>query len=312
MEKVAGCVGCPNTERSVQPQSTPMFKGAVGRAGQMFYAMQEARRGKRLAEGGSIVIEMMRHGVGDTVLACWSAEGSKQAPVRLRLRATGVRADVMRMFGQEPVEAEPTGHYTFIRPGTGTPPVVIAHKHHWGLESDPSRPPFLPRIEDTEWAATRKRDILLCPQSSGVDRVWPRDRWLAVRDALLAQGYSVALSGIRDGFWENQEHWLDADLLQLASLIQQAKLVIGSDSCPTQLAGTIDIPALVLHGWSTDSYYAHSPSVRSIQTPKREVPCSGCYHAWGYDEKKCSIRCDALYAITVQKVLDNAQAILRQ
>jgi hypothetical protein len=97
----------------------------------------------------------------------------------------------------------------------------------------------------------------------------------------------------------------------IAAAIQWADLVIGNDSGPAHLAGTIGTRALAIHGPTQERIYAYLPEVTSYR--KKALPCAGCHclppFPKGY---ACSVGCGELYRTFPEDVYQVAVEILEQ
>jgi hypothetical protein len=101
----------------------------------------------------------------------------------------------------------------------------------------------------------------------------------------------------------------------IAAAIQQSKLVIGNDSGPAHLAGTLGTATIAIHGpTQRDRIYGHIPEVVGME--KRSLPCAGCHclpvfkgqPAW---RPSCEIGCHQLYRTFPEEVFEKAQSVFR-
>lgn len=283
--------------------------------------MWEELRNRRKPQSGIgevVTINVDTHGYGDAITASWIAEGSKESARRLRLCATGERAELIRMLGQEPITPD-GGCASFHTAGpeyigsqpVGAPPVAVFRARRLGIESDPKRPSVTIPQEATDWAQLNKADVLLYPHCTEGSRTWPHDYWVQLHKRLREAGYSVRIFGMPDHKWNDCPDWQSSiPWLRNAALMKMAKLVIGNDSGPMHLAGTLNTPGLALLGRTTDAVFSLYPSVRCLSAERRQVPCAGCWGGWGYNREVCNRQCAALASISVDRVFQEAQHFL--
>jgi hypothetical protein len=92
------------------------------------------------------------------------------------------------------------------------------------------------------------------------------------------------------------------DLNQIAALMSLAKIVVGNDSGPAHLAGTIGVPTIVTCGPTrSDCVFGHIPEI--IPLTNDEPPlCAGCHFKPPF-RAACDQGCQALYALKPHTVL---------
>src|SRR5262249_54436596 len=96
----------------------------------------------------------------------------------------------------------------------------------------------------------------------------------------------------------------------VSGAIQMAKLVIGCDSGPMHLAGTLGTPALAVQGSTQERIYGYlNGAVTSYR--KHVLPCAGCH---GLPEKQfrasCEAGCHELYRTFPEDVYHKAMEML--
>jgi hypothetical protein len=94
----------------------------------------------------------------------------------------------------------------------------------------------------------------------------------------------------------------------IAAAIQVAKLVIGNDSGPAHLAGTIGTPTIAVMGATTERIYAHVPEVMCYR--KKSLPCNGCHCIRPPFRQTCEVGCLELYRTFPEEVAQFALAFL--
>ncbi len=134
--------------------------------------------------------------------------------------------------------------------------------------------------------------VLFMLGTSGVLKIWPVGKWLALAEALARAGTDVVLSvGPQDGalkkrLAENRGKFAVLDsvpLAQLAFAARRAKLVVGHDSGPMHLASMLRCPTVhLIAGSSAFNWYPYEEPLHSLVMPRcaSESACSGC-------EKSC-------------------------
>ena len=95
----------------------------------------------------------------------------------------------------------------------------------------------------------------------------------------------------------------------IAAAMQSARLVIGNDSGPAHLSGTIGTPAIAIMGPTTERIYSYLPEV--ICYRKKSLECAGCHCLLplGY-RASCEVGCIELYRTLPDEVAGAAAAFL--
>jgi hypothetical protein len=96
----------------------------------------------------------------------------------------------------------------------------------------------------------------------------------------------------------------------VTAAIQASRLVIGNDSGPAHLAGTVGTPTLAIQGSTQERIYGYlNGAVTSFR--KKVLPCSGCH---GLPEKQfrcsCEAGCHELYRTFPEDVYHKAIEML--
>lgn len=282
------------------------------------HAALRAKRRPPADAPGVVVMECDYHGYGDAILAAWVAEGTKGLNDRLLLRATGAKADLLRAMGQEltiaPQTSNISGMYLPGITGIGMPPAVVVRARQLGFSAEPKRPSFTYDSDCEAWAESRRdihrSEVMLFPQCADSKRTWHVAHWMNLYRLLKREGLRVIVSGLPDGIFDKLPEWLPMTWTQAASAMKRTRLVINNDSGPAHLAGTLDVPTIVLHGLTSDAMYAHCPSVTSLSVSRQRFPCVGCWLGWGFTKERCGKTCDALQSIDARDVFGTAMEIL--
>lgn len=322
--KVASCQSCDLKLVSINLMPAPIVENTkpVSRIQQDI----EERRRRRLPSNPRqrvVVLDCNLHGIGDTVVAAWIAEGAKNPQgddPSVVLCATNQRRQFLEMLGQTihypvaPGSVSGIGSfYLSKRVGQGCPPFAIARARNIGLTTDLARPPVSIPQELKDWAQmpANKSQVVLFPQSSQVSRTWPLHKWIELHDKLTARGLSVRVAEQFPTIMQSVPVYTrELSLVQMVAMIDAAELVIGNDSGPMHIAGTLDKPAISIHGMTSDVTFSHCRSIRTVEAERRLVPCSGCWLGWGYDAKACERSCKALESIMPDRVANLAMDIM--
>lgn len=268
-----------------------------------------------------VVLNADAHGYGDAMVTAWISEGSKEAPVRLLHHATGRMRDFLEMWGQVVVPLDDGAATTFdayeweTRRERGTVPRVITRGRHLGIFSEPKRPriQFLPQTalelaDDMHTERTdrgRKPYIVLCPQTNYASREWPASHWidLAWRLEKAGCGVTVMLGEAEERFDKVPQFFFGWPWPHIVALMLRADLVVGIDSGPIHVAGTLDVPTLALLGPTTGSVISHCPSVTCLSPPRDRIDCVGCWFNAPY-RVGCDQGCQALSRLYVDDVFE--------
>lgn len=256
-------------------------------------------------------------GLGDLVMWSWLAAGAKQAKVPLvfhRRRDTSL----LSMFGAE--VTDDVG-------GLVLDDVYRTEMNERGQraridylrEALPStvpavRPTVQLAVEDTEWALQTRHElgsplVLLFPQTAWKPREWPASYWVDLAWQLANHHYSVALfyQGDDARYRNTPRFYWNTSISRIAALMQHASLVIGNDSFPAHLAGTLGVPTLALMGPTRGSVFAHIPNVTCITSA---LDCTGCHFQTPF-RAACDQGCQSLFRLFPDDVLTFALSMLR-
>lgn len=277
--------------------------------------------------GRTVVLNADAHGFGDAMVTAWISEGAKQGPVRLIHHATGRMRDFLELWGQEVTPNGEGAVTTFrayeieTRREKGSVPRVLTRGRHLGIFSAPQRP-RLQRIpeESIEWASRIQIDrtnggerpfVLLCPQTCYRSREWPAAYWIDLAWRLEKAGIAVGFNlHQRDERFENspQFYW-GYDWPHIMALMLLSDLVVGIDSAPIHVSGTLDVRTLALFGATTASVISHCPSVTCLSAPPERLDCVGCWFNAPY-RAACDQGCMSLQRLFVEDVEAKVREIL--
>jgi ADP-heptose:LPS heptosyltransferase len=171
-----------------------------------------------------------------------------------------------------------------------------------GIETEPKRPTHNVSPMDRHLGKQQARRVLIFPKAVWTPRRWPVNYWLSLAEILREAGIDLAVvlqepeAAFMRGRWP-AIHSLTIE--QVTSAIRHSSLVIGNDSGPAHLAGTLGIPTLALQGPTTARIYGHLPEVRSLI--KGALSCAGCHCLSPY-RASCEEGCHDLYRLVPEDV----------
>lgn len=255
-------------------------------------------------------------GVGDICCFAWMGEGMIQAGEAVEFYATDWRAEILKMF-QMPVTSDPVGgvltwegYETALK--TNSPLSYIEWMSHYlGVTAQPKRPRLDMNPMDREMGHRDSADVLIFPFSYSPVRTWPKAYFVELGFLLRNAGFSVkVVMEQRDYAFFMPFHCLvGMSWNYIAAAIQSARLVIGNDSGPAHLSGTIGTPTIAIQGPTTEKIFAHIPEVISYR--KKALGCAGCHFL---PENKfrasCDSGCHELYRTFPEDVATYALSIL--
>ena len=257
-------------------------------------------------------------GLGDLVCFAWIGATLQAAGRDVKFHAHGWRADVLRFF-QQRVTADASGA---IAPETGFPTAVRQGSSlnylEWIAQQCDGDLPFAvcrlsrPRLDlppmDRESGRAASARVLLFPECAWPVRAWPRSYWLELARLLKDAGIDLAVVTEKRAEEFGACRCIhEKTLAFIAGAMQRAQLVIGNDSGPAHLAGTIGTRALVLQGPTTERIFAHLPEVISYR--RRALSCSGCNYLAPFRES-CTHGCHELYRTFPEDVFARAMDLL--
>lgn len=292
-------------------QTTAWLKNARGKIPAC--SICEHRQPQRL-----VVLNCDAHGFGDACTMAWASEGSRSAPVRLVHFATGQKREFLEMLGQDVVGDSRGAVNTFapygveIRTEQGSVPRVISRARELGILSPPKRPPFrsTPAADkfaeelDRHMRASCRKWVMLFPQTEYTSREWPVTWWHDLISALLGNGIGVKtfLKNKDPRFVHTPGWYFGQPWRNVGASMLKADLVVGVSSGPACLAGTLDVPTLVLEGPTRPTIWTHTPSVEVIRVSKEVQPCVGCHFNAPF-RSACDWGCQALIRLEPATVL---------
>jgi ADP-heptose:LPS heptosyltransferase len=255
-------------------------------------------------------------GLGDIVMLAWLAEGAKAGPSPIVFHRKR-DLELMTLLGLQ-VDAEPGG----ISLDPVFPVEVGDHcrrprldyiREFLGVTTPLARPLVKIASEDQIWAAKTVKElgsplVLLFPQVVWKTREWPASYWVELAWNLKENGCAVhVLFAGEDARFKNTPsfQW-NAPFRQIAALMRHAALVIGNDSFPVHLAGTVGVPTLALMGPTRSTVFSHMPEVECLSS---SLDCTGCHFQPPF-RAACDQGCMSLYRLFPEDVLRRALQVI--
>jgi hypothetical protein len=256
-------------------------------------------------------------GLGDIAMLAWLAAGAEVADTPLVFHRTR-DLELMQLLGLR-VDSEPGGlcldevFAAEVRDGCRRPRLAYI-REFLGVSAPPSRPRLRLAPEDEAWADRTVAElgsplVLLFPQAVWRPREWPANYWVDLAWKLKAAGAAVQMlmQGDDDRFHNTPLYRWGTPLGKLAALMSRAALVVGNDSFPAHLAGTVGVPTLALMGPTRPTVFAHSPDVECLASAA--IDCTGCHFQAPF-RAACDQGCMSLYRLFPDDVLRRALAKL--
>lgn len=268
------------------------------------------------ASVGHIVINCDTHGFGDCITAAWISEGSKRHATKVSLHASGEKAKLLRMLGQDVIDC--TSNMQSLSPTFPHDQTLLLDPQCGRLESwtrclgleaiTPSRPTC--EISENSLDSMRRfmcgQYAVLCPQSVRSNREWPPVYWLELAGHLRSRGLTVHIVCRNGREFKNDAGYVsDVNWQQIAALLSHALVVVGNDSAPLHLAGLMEIAGLAVLGPTTANVFKHLPSIKCMSADESVIPCTGCwFREPKYQHYPCATGCAALSCLPVRDVLN--------
>jgi hypothetical protein len=138
--------------------------------------------------------------------------------------------------------------------------------------------------------------VVLFPQSAWRTREWPANYWIDLAWKLRDHGIATITSlQDQDRNFANTPYYIWGFSFQsLAALIRKAVIVVGNDSFPAHLSGTLGVPTMALLGPTRATVFAHIPEVMCLSSTGLE--CTGCHFGAPF-RPACDQGCMSLYRL---------------
>lgn len=257
-------------------------------------------------------------GLGDIVMLAWLAAGARQGPDPISFHRTN-NLELMRLLGLD-VDPEPGGvsldpvFQVEVDDGARRPRLDYI-REFLGVTTPLVRPSLSISPEDEAWGEATSTEagsphVLLFPQSLWKPREWPANYWVDLAWSLKRAGVrtTVMMQGDDARFHNTPLYRWNTPLPRVAALMRRADLVVGNDSFPAHLAGTVGVPTLALMGPTLPTVFAHLPHVECLATNR--IECTGCHFRAPF-RAACDQGCLSLYRLFPEDVLDRVLERLR-
>lgn len=254
-------------------------------------------------------------GMGDMVSLAWVAEGTRDTHDPISFIATGGNYTILKLLGQEATEQAGRNwvtvggaYLTELKEG-GARLRLDYIRDVLGIRTVFKRPHLEIPPDELEWALQTKRDVggnlvLLFPQTLWESRSWPAAYWVELAWRLHERNVpNIVMLANEDKRFTNTPRYLwGYDLRKVAALMSVSTMVIGNDSGPAHLSGTIGIPTVVTCGPTRNAcVFGHIPEVIAVVNDEPPL-CAGCHFKAPF-RAACDQGCQALYALKPHVVL---------
>lgn len=219
-----------------------------------------------------VAVDCNTHGLGDSVVMAWIAEGCKAKGIPLMLHATGVRYDLLRILGQEPIVSKPNNLLTLHKAvdlelkNRFSRPRVQSRARYLGLGViDTIRPKVTISDSAIQWARQTlgtKQSVVIAYQSVFSSREWDHGNWAEVAKILTGKSIPVTVIGTDIPSVLIPYRLIGkCSVEHLTAILREARVVGCIDSFPGNMAGTLDIPTVCLLSTTSPCIFSHCPSV---------------------------------------------------
>ncbi len=257
------------------------------------------------------------HGLGDVICFAWLGEGARKAGHNIEFYAPDWQGAVLKLFRQtltdDPTDAVFTNDGYEKAVASNSPLNYIEWiAEKLGVTDPPARPRVKLDAFNRELGKRAAGDVLIFPHGFWTPRVWPKNYFVELGSLLTKAGYKVRfVMKERDYAFFMPFHCIVAKSWEfIAAAVQNSKLVIGNDSGPAHLSGTLGTRTISIHGPTQGQrIYGHIPEVTPFEV--KSLPCHGCHclpeNGW---RASCEFGCHQLYRTFPEDVFEMAHAIL--
>lgn len=263
-------------------------------------------------------------GLGDTVLLAWLAEGARGTDTNITLVADGQRRLMLECLGvgdlvttDEKDSILPSDCYSLELADQCNKPRIDYVKQFFELDTVPKRPtPNIPE-QFLSWAYHEKHNVsnelvLIFPETHWTPRRWPINHFVDLAWQLRANNIQniIMLEKEKPEFANTPRRYWGYNLAQVMALMTVADVVVGNDSLPAHLAGTLNKKTIAILGPTRPNVFAHIPNVVCAQSDK--LDCVGCHFKGGPNgfRAACDIGCMSLNTLTVDDIMVEIGALL--
>jgi hypothetical protein len=262
-------------------------------------------------------------GMGDMISLAWIAEGTRDTRDPITFYATRGNHTTLSLLGQDVTDRPDgtgvvvsTAYLTELKEGGAR--LRLDYVRELLRISTPYKRPLVRIPPDAlAWATDTKTQlggtdlVLLFPQTLWESRAWPACYWVELAWRLKERNVTAAVMlANEDKRFTNTPHFLwGFDLAKVAALMSVATLIVGNDSGPAHLSGTMGVPTIVTSGPTRSAcVFGHIPEVISLTNDEPPL-CAGCHFKPPF-RAACDQGCQALYALKPHAVLGRVIAEL--
>ena len=207
----------------------------------------------------------------------------------------------------------PVAKFPIVPPRLVPPRIVAAPQDLAAMQA---------RLRHDHPGVAGRRLVLMYP-GGGIlpTRAWPADSYRALCRALLAEGYAIGITGLKEDRPLAQDLVLSCatpacvdltgytrDVRELLTLYQCAALLITNDGAPGQFSALVGIRTIVFFGPETPLLYG--PLGNDAFSFFTGLPCSPCLTAYNHRRSPCDGDNQCLKRVTVDEVLGKARELL--
>jgi ADP-heptose:LPS heptosyltransferase len=206
------------------------------------------------------------------LILAWIAEGSKDSEKPLYLNASGIRRELLQLFGQTVVDQDGITQAKMVKAEHAirySQSRMPFRSRQLGIKTAHKRPTPTVSHAATAWAKQCMGDdtVLLCPQSVHKEREWDIDQWVELAHILEINQVPFLIMGsqAKRELTSFPGMYSLSPMERNVALYQQAKAVVAIDSFPANLAGTLNIPSIVILTTTTQFVFDHCPSIQCVR-----------------------------------------------
>lgn len=262
-------------------------------------------------------------GLGDSILLAWFSEGAKNTETPIELWASGSRQLMLECLGQ-PIAKNthncitPSGAYDLELADHGKLPRVEYVRKFLNIETPLKRPQHNIPPALIEWARTQRQQhcgnspmVLLFPQTHWKPREWHHAHWIQLGIQLKRQGLTPIFMLTHDDQKFTQSptmaYW-GFSLAHVMAMIFISDVVVGNDSAPAHLAGTLGKKTIAILGPTKPTVFGHIENVFCLQSTNQS--CVGCHFAQPLFNQACDSGCSALFSVSPEQVQNRINVLL--